>query len=129
MGKVNFESLNKSLPCQPQKKGSKQRHVCSGSRNDAVSTAMAKCKDAADVAALGMRFGLAEQDVRTRAKKAKNFGLFRMVVGNLARGVASRLAKAKAANVKMTVAEAAYGKPKKAKKVVKKKKKKKAKKE
>ena len=125
MAKINFESLNKVLPCQPAKKGSKKRKVSSGSRNDAVSDALAKCTCAADVANFGMRFGLTEVDVRARAKKAPNFGQYRMVMGNLARGVVNRIAIAREKGQKLTVAMAAYPKNiKKTKKVVKKKKKK-----
>ena len=121
--KPNFVSLNKVLPCQTGKK-SKKRHTCTGSRNDAVSDNLAKCKNAEDVGHLAMRFGFTENDVRTRARAAKNFGLFRMVIGNLCRGVVSRIAAAKQAGGKLTAYDAAHPKEKKAKKVVKKKKKK-----
>lgn len=126
MAKVNLESLNKVLPCRTANKNTKRRHISDGSRNDMVADALAKCNSTAEVAALGMKFGLTENEVRNRAKSAKNFGLYRMVIGNRCRGIASRIKKAKQKNQKLTQAEAAYPKKrevvKKAKKVVKKKK-------
>ena len=127
MAKINLESLNKVLPCLTANKNTKRRHVTDGNKNDAVADALAKCNSTADVAHLGMKFGLTENEVRTRAKDAKNFGLYRMVIGNRIRGVASRIRKAKKRNQKLTVTEAAYPKTKSGavKKTVKKKSKKK----
>lgn len=115
MAKANFSSLNKALPCTTKGK-TKKRRISSGNRNDAVADALAKCSNAEEVALIGIRFGLTETDIRNRAKAAKNFGLFRMVIGNLCRGVVNRIAQAKEKGVKLTVAQAAY--PKEARKVV-----------
>ena len=108
MAKVNLESMNKLVPCNTANKNTKRRHISDHSKNDAVAEQLSKCNDAAEVGALGMRFGLTEDEVRNRAKSAKNFGLFRMVIGNRCRGVANRIKKAKQKNQKLTLAEAAY---------------------
>jgi len=112
MAKVNLESLNKVLPCNTANKNTKRRHVSDKNRNDAVADALAKCNTTAEVATLGMKFGLTENEVRNRAKAAKNFGLYRMVIGNRIRGIASRIQKAKKKNIKLTQEEAAYPKKK-----------------
>lgn len=129
MAKVNLESLNKVLPCNTANKNTKRRHVSDHSRNDAVADALAKCNSAAEVGHLGMKFGLTENEVRNRAKSAKNFGLYRMVIGNRIRGISSRIQKAKKKSQKLTLTEAAYPKKREAvKKTAKKSKKKAAKK-
>jgi hypothetical protein len=128
--KVNLQSLNKVVPCLTANKSTKRRHVSDHSRNDAVADALSKCNNAAEVGALGMKFGLTENEVRARARSAKNFGLYRMVIGNRIRGITNRIRKAKKKNQKLTLAEAAYppkksGATKKTKKAKKKAKKKK----
>lgn len=108
--KPNFDSLNTALPCKTKKKGGKQRRVCSGNRNDAVSDAFAKCSNAADIAHLAMKFGITEQEIRTKAKMAPNFGQFNMTMRNKIRGIVKRIAEAKEKGVRLTMAEAAQGK-------------------
>ena len=113
---TNLESLNKVLPNLTANKSTTKRRVTDGNKNDVIADELAKCNSAAEIAALGMKFGLSEQDVRNRCKTAKNFGLYRMQVGNLIRGIVARIRKAAKKNVKLTPAEAAY--PKKAKAIV-----------
>ena len=125
---VNLESLNKVLPHTTANKDTKRRHISDHNKNDAVADALGKCNSAAEVGALGMKFGLTENEVRNRAKAAKNFGLYRMVIGNRIRGVVNRIGKAKKKNQKLTQAEAAYPKSGAVKKTAKKSKKKAAKK-
>jgi len=120
MAKTNLTSLNKILPNLTANKNTKRRHVTDHNRNDAIADALSKCENAADIAALGMKFGLTEQEVKTRAKSAPNFGQFRMVIGNRIRGVVRRISKAKKEGKKLTPAEAAYPKAATAKKVTKK---------
>lgn len=107
MAKVNLTSLNKVLPYKADKK-TKKRHVSSGNRNDPVSQAMAKCEDTAAVATLGMKFGLTEKEVRSRARTAPNFGQYRMVIGNRVRGIVRRIRAAKKRHKTLSPAEAAY---------------------
>jgi len=115
-----FESLNKVLPFNVAKKGSTRRHVSDKNKNDAVAEALAKCDSTADVATLGVKFGLSDAEVTARAKTSKNFGLYRMVIGNRIRGIVAKVGKAKADNKKLTLTDAAYPPKKMTKKVVKK---------
>ena len=119
MSKVNLASLNKVLPCNTANKSTDRRNVSKNHKNDAVATELAKCNNAEDVGNFAMKLGISEQEVRTRAKAAKNFGLYRMVIGNRARGIAKKMVAAKNAGVKLTFADAAYP-PKAVKKVAKK---------
>ena len=115
-----FESLNKVLPFNVAKKGSTRRHVSDKNKNDAVAEALAKCDSTADVATLGVKFGLSDAEVTTRAKASKNFGLYRMVIGNRIRGIVAKVGKAKMGGKKLTLTDAAYPPKKVAKKVAKK---------
>ena len=108
-----FESLNKVLPFNVAKKGSTRRHVSDKNKNDAVAEALAKCDSTADVATLGVKFGLSDAEVSARAKTSKNFGLYRMVIGNRIRGIVAKVGKAKMEGKKLTLTDAAYP-PKKA---------------
>jgi len=118
--KANLMSLNKVLPAKAAAKDSKRRNVTDKTRHDRISEELAKCNTAAEIGNLAMKFGMNEQEVRQRAKDAKNFGLFRMVVGNRIRGIANKIVAAKKKNVKLSPQEAAYPSGNKAKKVTKK---------
>ena len=127
--KVSLVGLDKILPATPAKKGSKRRNVTDKARHDRITEELSKCNSASEIGTLAMKFGLSEQEVRERARNAKNFGLFRMVIGNRMRGVAAKISKAKKKNIKLTLHDAAYPPGGKTKtKTAKKKKKKTAKK-
>ena len=108
MAKANLSGLDRVLPHQAASKNSKRRHVTDHSRNDAVSDALSKCNSASEIGTLAMKFGITEAEVRQRAKSAKNFGLFRMAIGNRLRGITNRIAKAKRKSIKLSVSDAAY---------------------
>lgn len=118
MANVNFTSLDKLLPAKAACKGSTRRRVTDKKRHDKTSEILDKCNSASEIADLAIKFGLTELDIRNRAKAAPGIGQFRMVMGNLIRGVVSRISKAKTKGVTLSVTDAAY--PKKAKKAVKK---------
>jgi len=124
MAKVNFKSLDKLLPATPARKGSNRRRVTENKRHDRTSEILDKCNSASEIANLAMKFGFTEHDIRNRAKAASGFGQFRMVMGNLIRGVVNRISRAKRKGQTLSVTDAAY--PKKAEKAVKKVTKKKA---
>lgn len=99
-------------------KAGERRLTCS--RQDAVSEALNGCNGIDDIAALAKKFGITEEEIKTRLTTAPNFGHFRMVVGNRMRSIANRLEKAQHDGVKLSVTDAAY--PKKAKQLAKEKK-------
>lgn len=105
---TNLENLNKVLSCNTVGKDKKRRKVADASRRDAVAEALAKCNSTAEIAALGIRFGLSEDEVKTRAQSATNFGLYRMTIGNRIRGVVSRIQKASRKGMKLSNHDAAY---------------------
>ena len=102
--------LDKLLVYTPAKKGSKKRHVSTGSVNDRIREEMNKCDSASKIAILAQKMGITGEELMTRAKSAPNFGQFSMVIGNRLRGIVTRLAKAKRAGKKLTVVDAAYPK-------------------
>ena len=120
-----FAKLDKILVHVPAKKGSKKRHVSTGSVNDRIREAMNGCDSCSKLAKLAQKFGISGDEIMTRAKSAPNFGQFSMVIGNRLRGIVGRIAKAKKAGITLRVADAAYPK-KSVKKVAKKTKAKKA---
>ena len=128
MAKQNrFSKIDKILPINVTGKGSDaKRRTTANTKKDEISKQLAGCQRPSDVAVLAAKFGLTDEDITARAKAAPNFGMFRMIIGNLIRGICSRIAAAKKEGVKLSVQNAAY--PKKAEKVKKAKKTNKAKK-
>jgi len=105
---MKLNDLNKVLPCNMVGKDKKRRKVSDANRHDAVADALAKCNSTLEIAALGVKFGLTEEEVKSRAASAKNFGLYRMTIGNRIRGIVSRIQKAAKKGIKLSQHDAAY---------------------
>lgn len=58
--------------------------------HDATGQALAACQTVTDFVALAKKHGIAQDVVENDAKRAPNFGQFRMVVGNRIRAAARR---------------------------------------
>ncbi|MCK5606666.1 hypothetical protein KAR91_32490 [Candidatus Pacearchaeota archaeon] len=118
MAKTNLLLLNKILPAKPAKKGSKRRRVTDKKKNDRVSEVMDSCNSAAEMGTFAMKCGITEKEIRERAKSASGLGQFRMVLSIRIRGIAGKIARAKAKGITLSKHDAAN--PVKGKKVVKK---------
>lgn len=71
-----------------------QRKATEG-KGDDIAKAMKDLTKPSEIADFGTQFGLDVEDVLNRGKTAKNFGQFRMLIGNLSRGIVGRIEKAK----------------------------------
>lgn len=112
MAKNRFAKIDALLPITLKGKGKEKSRKIATDRTvqDKLATQMAECQLPSEIALLASKFGFEDKDIIQWAKDAPNFGMFRMRVGNRARGVMSRIARAKKAGQTMTVKEAAYAK-------------------
>lgn len=102
----------KGMTYRVDKSGKRKTTVA---RQDAVSEKLAECTTPEQVVELAGDFGIRADELTERAKRAPNFGQFRMVIGNRIRGVVNRIARAEEKGEKLLVEVAAY--PKEHKKV------------
>jgi len=107
-----FSKIDDLLPITTKGKGKEKTRKIATDKTitDKLATQMAECQLPSEIALLASKFGFEDKDIIQWAKDAPNFGMFRMRVGNRARGVMSRLAKAKKEGRTLTVKEAAYAK-------------------
>ena len=84
------------------------------SRQDPVSEELANCNGVDEIAALAVKFGITDEEIRSRMSHAPNFGQFRMVVGNRLRSVVKRIEAAEKAGMTLSASDAAYPKEAKA---------------
>ena len=82
--------LDKMSNIEPRTKadGERRRTV---SRQDEIGDKLTKAETVQAVGKLATSFGITEEEVVDRAKKAPNFGQWRMVLGNRIRGIARRM--------------------------------------
>jgi hypothetical protein len=73
--------------------------------DDVVAEKLAKCQSPNDMAALGAEYGLDGDEIADRAKKAPNFGQFRMTLGNLCRGSIKRQEAAKTLGLTLAITD------------------------
>jgi len=121
MAKPNrFAKIDAILPITLKGKGKDKTRKVATDRTvtDSLAKELADCQKPSDIAMMASKFGFKDEDIIQWAKDAPNFGMFRMRIGNRARGVLSRIAAAKKRGITLTVKEAAYAKRTRAAKVV-----------
>lgn len=99
VAKNSFSGLDSlaNLEVQTYKKGDRAgvRKV-TASKQDEISEKMAGLTKPSELAQFASEFGIDSKVITERAQKAPNFGQFRMLIGNLTRGVLNRFQKAQA---------------------------------
>lgn len=87
----NFAALNDLENLQARMAGKdKKRRKVGDARDDEVGDKLAKAQTPEEVANVAAGYGVPDDRIRELAKKAPNFGQFRMTVGNLCRGSIAR---------------------------------------
>lgn len=105
-----MSALSNIKNIQPRVGAKSGKRRTSVSKGDEIATALDKAQTPDAVAALAGKYGITDAEVLERAKKAPNFGQWRMVLGNRIRGIVKRIAEAKAKGNTLTREQAAYPK-------------------
>lgn len=107
---TGFEALDalENLQVQTYKKGDRAGVRKTGdARNDEIAEHMAKLTKPSELGAFAHEFKVPAERIADLAKKSPNFGQFRMLMGNLVRGVVSRMQKAKDEGLKVSIDDCA----------------------
>ncbi len=82
-----------TAPAPRHNKDGTRRLDAKATIDDQTSADLAACQTETELRAFGVRWGLTETELDQHAEQAPNWGQFRMVVGNRARGTQRRLAE------------------------------------